>query len=96
MSVDEEYRITHFTEKPDEPERIPGKPDLALASMGIYIFSMEFLYQGPDRRRRETRTRHTTSARTSFRRRSSTRKSMAYPYLNNEGEPAYWRDVGSV
>ena len=35
MSVDEEYRITRFTEKPSEPECVPGKPDVALASMGF-------------------------------------------------------------
>ncbi|HPQ26180.1 MAG TPA: sugar phosphate nucleotidyltransferase, partial [Gammaproteobacteria bacterium] len=43
MSVDEDYRITRFAEKPADPECIPGKPGIALASMGIYIFSMEFL-----------------------------------------------------
>ena len=43
MSVDEDYRITRFAEKPTDPECIPGKPGIALASMGVYIFSMEFL-----------------------------------------------------
>ena len=52
MSVDEEYRITRFTEKPGEPESVPGKPDMALASMGIYIFSMEFLTKALISRRR--------------------------------------------
>ena len=42
MSVDEEFRITRFSEKPQNPENIPGKPNLALASIEIYIFSMEY------------------------------------------------------
>ncbi|WP_256857819.1 sugar phosphate nucleotidyltransferase, partial [Solemya velum gill symbiont] len=36
MSVDEDLNITKFTEKPTEPDPMPGKPDKALASMGIY------------------------------------------------------------
>ena len=45
MSVDEHMRITQFTEKPKHPDSIPGKPGTALVSMGIYIFSKDFLYK---------------------------------------------------
>jgi glucose-1-phosphate adenylyltransferase len=45
MSVDEDMRITHFAEKPKHPDSIPGKPGIALVSMGIYIFSKDFLYK---------------------------------------------------
>src|SRR6202035_2205060 len=38
VSVDEEERIRGFQEKPREPSPIPGSPDFALASMGVYIF----------------------------------------------------------
>ena len=44
MAVDEAMRIVDFQEKPDVPKPIPGKPDRALASMGIYAFSADFLY----------------------------------------------------
>ena len=37
-----------------------------------------------------------TSARTSSPPPSQHAKSIAYPYLNSRGEPAYWRDVGSL
>ena len=37
MHVDERDRITAFVEKPKDPPGIPGKPDTALASMGIYV-----------------------------------------------------------
>ena len=45
MSVDEDMHITKFTEKPKQPEHMPGKPGIALASMGIYVFSREFLFR---------------------------------------------------
>jgi glucose-1-phosphate adenylyltransferase len=38
MAVDEHDRITAFVEKPKDPPAIPGNPDMALASMGIYVF----------------------------------------------------------
>jgi glucose-1-phosphate adenylyltransferase len=44
MHVDEHDRIVSFLEKPKDPPGIPGKPDMALASMGIYVFDAAFLY----------------------------------------------------
>ncbi len=38
LGVDQDYRITGFQEKPQAPTAIPGDPDHALASMGIYMF----------------------------------------------------------
>jgi glucose-1-phosphate adenylyltransferase len=43
MHVDEQDRIKHFVEKPKDPPGIPGQPDMALASMGIYVFETKFL-----------------------------------------------------
>jgi glucose-1-phosphate adenylyltransferase len=43
MHVDESDRIVDFVEKPKDPPGIPGHPDRALASMGIYVFTMRFL-----------------------------------------------------
>jgi glucose-1-phosphate adenylyltransferase len=45
MEVDESGRILRFDEKPAHPQPIPGQPDMALASMGIYIFNAELLYR---------------------------------------------------
>jgi glucose-1-phosphate adenylyltransferase len=44
MHVDESRRITSFLEKPKDPPAMPGKPDKALASMGIYVFDTRFLF----------------------------------------------------
>jgi glucose-1-phosphate adenylyltransferase len=43
MHVDKTMRITAFLEKPKDPPAIPGDPDHALASMGIYVFDWAFL-----------------------------------------------------
>ncbi|MFM8746039.1 MAG: glucose-1-phosphate adenylyltransferase [Aestuariivirga sp.] len=38
MAVDANDRIVSFVEKPKDPPGMPDKPDMALASMGIYVF----------------------------------------------------------
>jgi glucose-1-phosphate adenylyltransferase len=45
MQVDEKDTITAFVEKPKDPPGIPGNPEMALASMGIYVFNTEFLFE---------------------------------------------------
>jgi glucose-1-phosphate adenylyltransferase len=53
MHVDEADRIVSFLEKPKDPPGIPGNPELALASMGIYAFRTDFLF---DQLRRDAGT----------------------------------------
>jgi glucose-1-phosphate adenylyltransferase len=43
LSVDTTDRVTGFVEKPRDPPPVPGSTDIALASMGIYIFDTEVL-----------------------------------------------------
>src|SRR5579862_5155135 len=43
ITVDERDRIVSFHEKPENPRGIPGDPAHALASMGVYVFSMNLL-----------------------------------------------------
>ncbi|EHS49610.1 Glucose-1-phosphate adenylyltransferase [Rhizobium sp. PDO1-076] len=43
MHVDPTDRIIDFVEKPADPPGIPGNEDMALASMGIYVFHTKFL-----------------------------------------------------
>ena len=45
VSVDGDWRITNFIEKPARPTPIPGQPAHALASMGVYVFNASFLYE---------------------------------------------------
>ncbi|WP_375779505.1 glucose-1-phosphate adenylyltransferase [Bradyrhizobium sp. ma5] len=44
MHIDENGLIQSFLEKPADPPPMPGKPDKSLASMGIYVFNSEFLF----------------------------------------------------
>ncbi len=52
MSLDADGRVSRFSEKPDQPEPLPGRTDVALASMGIYVFNTAFLYRAADQGRR--------------------------------------------
>jgi len=45
MGVDQQGRVVEFAEKPANPASIPGKPDKSLASMGIYVFNKDFLFE---------------------------------------------------
>jgi glucose-1-phosphate adenylyltransferase len=41
--IDEQEKVTGFQEKPQNPCPIPGSPDFALGSMGVYIFDTDVL-----------------------------------------------------
>jgi glucose-1-phosphate adenylyltransferase len=43
VAIDEDERVIGFQEKPRDAAAIPGSPDLALASMGVYIFDTDVL-----------------------------------------------------
>jgi glucose-1-phosphate adenylyltransferase len=43
VAIDERERVTEFQEKVAQPTPIPGSSDLALASMGVYIFDPDVL-----------------------------------------------------
>lgn len=45
MGVDDSDKILEFVEKPDNPPAMPGDETRALASMGIYVFEAEYLYE---------------------------------------------------
>ena len=45
MGVDANDKILEFVEKPENPPAMPGDESRALASMGIYVFEAEYLYE---------------------------------------------------
>ena len=96
MSVDDDMRIIKFTEKPENPESMPDNPDVAMASMGIYVFSTRFLYETLIQDATNEDSTHDFGKDII----PSTIKSqvaMAYAFRDEEtGEPAYWRDVGTI
>ena len=58
MTVDEDWRVVAFDEKPAKPNSIPGKPGICLASMGNYIFNTDFLYEQVIREADTPNTQH--------------------------------------
>ncbi|WP_028488985.1 MULTISPECIES: glucose-1-phosphate adenylyltransferase [Thiothrix] len=95
MSVDENLRITKFTEKPAHPEEIADKPGMALASMGIYIFSRDFLYKVLYEDAAKVHSSR-DFGRDIIPSNIHTSTAMAFPFRTDKGEPGYWRDVGTV
>ncbi|MEI9904405.1 MAG: sugar phosphate nucleotidyltransferase [Asticcacaulis sp.] len=65
MAVDESDQITAFVEKPADPPAMPGKPDVSLVSMGIYVFRTKFSDRAAQGRRPPIPVPAATSARTS-------------------------------
>ncbi|WP_323143303.1 glucose-1-phosphate adenylyltransferase [Massilia phyllosphaerae] len=100
MAVDEERRITDFVEKPADPPTMPGKPDTTLASMGIYIFNADYLYQLLNDDVANAASSH-DFGKDIIPRVVSEGGAVAHPFSmsaipNGDGIPAYWRDVGTV
>jgi len=95
MGMAEDMRITTFAEKPEHPEPVPGKPDTALASMGIYIFSTKLLYQLLHDDAINLNSSHDfgKDILPAWIHRC---RVFAYPFRDEDGQPAYWRDVGTV
>jgi glucose-1-phosphate adenylyltransferase len=100
MHVDDSHRVTAFLEKPAEPPAMPGRPDRALASMGIYIFSAPFLYEQLIRDADERHSNHDFGKDIIPYAVKRGYRVMAHDFRRscvnmNEGVP-YWRDVGTV
>ena len=45
MAVNENLKVKAFRGKPKDPPAMVGKPDVSLASMGIYVFDADYLYK---------------------------------------------------
>ena len=96
MSVDDKGRVLDFAEKPEHPQPMPGRNDAALASMGIYVFNTQFLYEQLIRDADNASSSHDfgkdiiPSVIKKYR-------VYAYPFRRADtGVQAYWRDVGTV
>jgi glucose-1-phosphate adenylyltransferase len=100
MHVDEHDRIVHFFEKPSDPPAIPGHPDVALASMGIYVFKTSFLAELLRRDAQDTASSH-DFGKDLIPYVVQHGKAVAHRFSNScvkasrESE-AYWRDAGTI
>jgi glucose-1-phosphate adenylyltransferase len=100
MAVDPSMRIIDFHEKPQVPPAMAGKPDRALASMGVYVFNADFLYRELERDHHDAASSH-DFGRDVIPKLVSRREAVAHSFEEScvkttpEAE-AYWRDVGTI
>ena len=100
MQVGADSRITGFQEKPAHPQPAPGRTDVALASMGIYVFNAEFLYDELTRDAADAESAHDFGGDIIPRLLARGDRVHAHRFEQscvnmNEGRP-YWRDVGTI
>jgi glucose-1-phosphate adenylyltransferase len=96
LQVAENNRVTGFNEKPADPAPIPGRPDLALASMGIYSFNPDCLKEVLLEDAGDPSSSHDIG-RDILPRLMRSSKVFAFPFQDlNRKAAKYWRDVGTV
>jgi glucose-1-phosphate adenylyltransferase len=96
MSVDTHGRIVRFAEKPEKPEPTPNDPENALASMGIYVFNAEFLYEQLQRDANISDSSH-DFGKDIIPSLIKSHRIFAYRFRDvQKGDQPYWRDVGTV
>jgi glucose-1-phosphate adenylyltransferase len=100
MAVNNLRKITSFVEKPADPPPMPGHPDRALASMGIYVFDADYLYRLLEADLANPQSSH-DFGKDVIPRAVADGKALAHPFSmscirNPNGAPPYWRDVGTI
>jgi glucose-1-phosphate adenylyltransferase len=96
LSVTEWNRVTQFMEKPSAPEPMPGRDDVALASMGIYIFNAQMLEQLLQEDAADEASGH-DFGKNIIPKAIDGLQVFAYPFRNVRTRAQnYWRDVGTV
>jgi glucose-1-phosphate adenylyltransferase len=98
LSVDDADKITAFAEKPANPTPLADKPDMALVSMGIYVFDKEFLMATlrSDHERQGTNHDFGNDVIPGL---IDTPGVYAYRFGGDSGRVSqdhYWRDVGTI
>ena len=100
MAVDETMRIVDFQEKPRHPQAMSGKPDRVLASMGVYVFTAEFLYAELERDHQDPESSHDFGKDIIPK---LVRRGLAVAHSFDEScvkttpeADSYWRDVGTI
>jgi glucose-1-phosphate adenylyltransferase len=97
MSVDTNWKIDDFKEKPKRPEPSPNNPTMAMASMGIYVFDAKFLYELLIEDADNVESAH-DFGKDVVPKLVEKYQAYAYPFrdVQNNNSSAYWRDVGTV
>lgn len=100
VGVDDNDAIVSFLEKPADPPCIPGQPDRAFASMGIYIFNANLLYEvlqqdAADRTSSHDFGKNVIPGLVSKARLIAHRFGKSCIHASDTDAP-YWRDVGTL
>ncbi len=96
LSVTEWNRVTKFSEKPPQPEPMPGRTDVALASMGIYVFNTPLIERLLMEDAADETSQH-DFGKNIIPKAISNMQVFAYPFRNVKTRAQnYWRDVGTV
>jgi glucose-1-phosphate adenylyltransferase len=100
MAIGTNRKITEFLEKPEHPPSMPGKADVSLASMGIYVFDAEYLYQLLDEDLANPASSH-DFGKDVIPRCVREGRALAHPFAMScvsrvETAAPYWRDVGTI
>jgi glucose-1-phosphate adenylyltransferase len=96
VGIDEQDRVVSFAEKPEQPAAAPGSPDVALASMGIYIFKAEVLVQALEEDAALTASQHDFGKNIIP---SLIQRAPVFSYRfydENKKASKYWRDIGTL
>ncbi len=96
LAVDESNRVLNFLEKPQDPPPMPGRPDIALASMGIYVFNPRLLERLLRADAENPASAH-DFGRNIIPEAIDKLRVFAYPFEDVRTKAQnYWRDVGTV
>ena len=96
MEVDSNRRIVAFEEKPQNPKPIPGDPAHCLASMGIYVFNTNFLFEQLCQDATNGKSSH-DFGKNIIPSLIQSKLVRAFPFQDkNTGRSLYWRDVGTL
>ena len=100
MAVDKTDRILQFVEKPADPPAMPDAPEMALASMGIYVFNTDFLAEVLRADAADPDSSH-DFGKDIIPRLVKEGKAVAHPFSRSAirpspNAPPYWRDVGTL
>ncbi|MEI2783760.1 MAG: glucose-1-phosphate adenylyltransferase [Candidatus Competibacter sp.] len=96
LTVNEQHEVIRFTEKPKEPETLPGRENVALASMGIYVFNTQFLFERLIEDADSPTSGH-DFAKDVLPRLIGQHRVTSYPFRDVQTKAqSYWRDVGTV
>jgi glucose-1-phosphate adenylyltransferase len=101
MAIDDNRMVTEFVEKPVDPPAMPGRPDMSLASMGIYIFNASYLYRELERDMADPSSSH-DFGKDIIPHAVRNGDVAAHPFSLScvpsakDGVEPYWRDVGTI